>query len=192
MNAPPQAGVLIWHFVSLIMAASGPKPRPVIERLLARAPLPPGCIDPKAPCWQWTGAKTRGGYGKISAGSETDGTKRMALAHRVAYEHFIGPVPEGLELDHVCHNGTGCPGGLACRHRACVNPWHLEAVTGQVNRQRGEGGAREAARTHCPQGHAYDETNTYHPPGKPRRICRACNRAAKARAQKNKLVQVWA
>lgn len=52
------------------------------------------------------------------------------LAHRLSYEHFVGPIPGGLVLDHVCHtDDPSCPGGLPCLHRRCVNPAHLEPVT---------------------------------------------------------------
>lgn len=83
-------------------------------------------------------------------------------AHRVAYELLIGPIAAGLELDHLC------------RTHACVNPAHLEPVTGQVNLLRGVGfPATNAAKTHCPQGHEYTAENTYWSK-KGQRGCRAC------------------
>jgi hypothetical protein len=114
-------------------------------------------------CWPWTGARTSHGYGATTL----DG--RYAVASRAAYELLIGPIPEGLVLDHLCRN------------RACVNPAHLEPVTHQVNINRGVG--CPASRTHCPQGHPYDEANTMHSCGA--RRCRTCcrdqARAARAR-----------
>lgn len=74
----------------------------------------------KGDCWEWTGALFQGtGYGQVWA----DGTTR--LAHRVVYELLVGPIPVGLDLDHLCRN------------RSCVNPAHLEPVTRRVNVQRG-------------------------------------------------------
>lgn len=111
-------------------------------------------------CWLWTGYKHADGYGLV----KVDGKNR--LAHRVVYEMLVGPVPEGLELDHLC------------RVRACVNPDHVEPVTHAENMRRSDslrfGWHREV--THCPQGHAYDEANTYQRPDRPGRICRACGR----------------
>ena len=108
----------------------------------------------EAGCWIWQGSLTRGGYGKYSSNQ---------MAHRVSYETFVGLIGQGLHLDHLC------------RVRECVNPAHLEAVTPLVNAQRrdaelGIGGAK----THCPQGHPYDEENTARRNG--RRYCRACQR----------------
>ena len=107
-------------------------------------------------CWLWTAGVSVYGYGDF-----WNGSKRVR-AHRFAYEHLIGPIPDGLDLDHLC------------RTRSCVNPGHLEAVTHRVNVLRGEGPtARHARKTHCNQGHPFDSVNTYiEPPGF--RRCRTC------------------
>jgi hypothetical protein len=120
-------------------------------------------------CWLWTGTVHKFGYGVARHRGH------RVRAHRLAYELFIGPVPDGLTVDHVCHNGSGCDGGHACLHRRCVNPAHLEAVTNGVNVLRGESPlARHARKTHCPRDHEYTSENTRVYRGK--RYCRACHR----------------
>jgi hypothetical protein len=104
-------------------------------------------------CWYWQGKRQRSGYGRFAIRHA-----RCTMAHRWAYEYFIGPIPAGLEIDHLC------------RTRWCVNPLHLEAVTPAVNVARAA-----AVRTHCVQGHPFDERNTYWHLGK-HRICRTCSR----------------
>lgn len=88
-------------------------------------------------CWTWTAGTASNGYGSI----RIDG--RGALAHRVAYELLVGPIPDGLHLDHLCMS------------KLCVNPAHLEPVTLQENHRRWI-----ATLTHCPRGHEYTEANT--------------------------------
>ena len=112
-------------------------------------------------CWFWTGAKIQGGYGSF-----TDGRGSSVPAHRLAYELLVGPIPEGLVIDHLCRT----PG--------CVNPSHLEPVTVRENTMRGESGsARNARKTHCDNGHAFSISNTYlYPRSSRKRRCRACKR----------------
>lgn len=117
---------------------------------------------PLGPCWEWTGHRNADGYGRTNV-RNGDGTHRKVLVHRATYEALHGPIPPGLTIDHLCRN------------RACCNPAHLEAVTHRVNIMRGQGvAARNAAKTHCPHGHEYDEANTSHRGGQ--RVCRTCNR----------------
>jgi hypothetical protein len=109
-------------------------------------------------CWLWTGTTTRKGYGMFWP------TAKATPAHRWSYEHFVGPIPEGLQLDHLC------------RVRNCVNPEHLEPVTAKENQIRSP--FNPEARTHCPRDHEYTPDNTYVYQG--RRSCRACARVSKA------------
>lgn len=108
------------------------------------------------PCWIWGPNLRPDGYGQFRSPEMPHG-----YAHRWAYEKYVGPIPAGLELDHLCHT------------RACVNPSHLEPVTHWVNVWRGAGHGKE---THCPQGHPYDLFNT-RIDKKNRRNCRICHTA---------------
>lgn len=108
-------------------------------------------------CWEWTGSKNPKGYGQFYPTQ-----KPMVYAHRWGYEYFVGPIPEGMDLDHLCRNPS------------CVNPHHLEPVTRRENLMRGKTLSRaNAERTHCPQGHPYD-TDSEHRPTKHGRQCRVC------------------
>jgi hypothetical protein len=114
-------------------------------------------------CWEWTGFKDSTGYGRISILS-----KRRS-AHRLSYEHHLGPIPVGLVIDHLCRN----PG--------CVNPLHLEPVTQTENIKRGISPIpANAAKTHCLRGHEYTQLNTGVNAGK--RYCKACDREKHRRA----------
>jgi hypothetical protein len=112
-------------------------------------------------CWLWT-ASTANGYGQV------DIFGQLRRAHRVAYELLVGPVSDGLDLDHLC------------RVRACCNPAHLEPVPRRTNVLRGEGlAAMHAARDECDHGHRYTPDNVYRWRGG--RYCRTCRREADRR-----------
>jgi hypothetical protein len=133
-------------------------------------------------CWLWTGAISKYGYGRWSIRIQKNKNKHYQ-AHRFAYELLVGPIPEGLPLDHVKANG--------CTSRACVKaigdeygPAHLEPVTMRENILRGTGrSAQQAKQTHCVNGHPFDEANTHYRPGNGARRCRVCNRDRQRRRQ---------
>lgn len=128
-------------------------------------------------CWLWTAADDGRGYGAVNSPTRK---RQMVKAYRVAYELVVGPVPLGLTLDHLC------------RVKLCVNPAHLEPVTTAENIRRGQGFAYwQRQKTHCPQGHQYDEENTYVLPSRPTaRYCKACNneRGRAMRAERRALL----
>ncbi|BBA98295.1 hypothetical protein RVR_10508 [Actinacidiphila reveromycinica] len=118
-------------------------------------------------CWEWTARRSEDGYGRYTFTSE--GQKKDVGAHRLAYVLSIGPIGDGLTLDH------------RCRNRGCVNPDHLEPVTRRVNVLRGDTFAsRQAAQTHCASGHEFTPENTY--VWNNHRYCRTCRRENRRRA----------
>jgi hypothetical protein len=112
-------------------------------------------------CWEYASESRQGtSYRQVEV---TEGGARvLRYAHRVVYEHMVGAIPEGLQLDHLCRN------------RMCVNPEHLEPVTGQENKRRAV-----ALITECPQGHPCNEANLRRQPDG-RRYCRECKRLQSA------------
>lgn len=152
-----------WHRHGAPDITLNPIGSPMMERLWAK-------VDRRGPeeCWLWTGSCTDG-YGHVG-----NGAGKLVLVHRAVYEALVGPIPEGLVLDHVRARG--------CLDRRCVNPAHLEPVTFAENVSRGKSGQFQAAKTHCPQGHPYDEANTYVAPSGSR-CCRICKRAALLRSK---------
>ena len=147
--------------------------RPLIDRFLDS--ISP---EPNSGCWLWTKCGTHNGYGWIKRNG------KHQYAHRTSYELFVGPIPEGLQIDHLC------------RVRCCVNPRHLEPVTRSENIRRGELVMRAKrrisftdGRTHCPHGHPWIKENwmfrkptAHYMRGHVQ--CRLCHNATSSRACK--------
>lgn len=123
-------------------------------------------VDKTSTCWLWTASKVPGtGYAAFQVSRN-----HRVNAHRWAYEALVGPIPRGMQLDHLC------------RVRHCVNPAHLEAVPPFVNVRRGTSpGAQALRRTKCEMGHSYSQWGVFRAR---RRVCRLCcaayNRAYRA------------
>lgn len=135
------------------------------KRLALFAPYP-------ALCWEWPGHRGKGGYVEVSI--YPSGRQRGRMAHVRVYEHLIGPVPAGLQLDHLCRNPR------------CVNPAHMEPVTARENVMRSAGVAAENARKEtCLRGHPLEGKNL-RKDARAWRLCRQCTRE-KDRERKKEL-----
>ncbi|CAM5427589.1 MULTISPECIES: HNH endonuclease signature motif containing protein [Streptomyces] len=125
--------------------------KPLAERFWSKVRVANTLHD----CWSWLGACTPTGYGNVYDGARTE------KAHRVAYMLTFGKIPNGYEIDHLCHR------------RGCVNPWHLRAIAHAENLRS----SRPATATHCPHGHAY----TGHRQRNGRRECHVCRKIRESR-----------
>lgn len=116
------------------------------------------------PCKLWDGRINEFGYGTIGP----------HLAHRRAWVEANGPIPDGMTIDHRCHDPNTCRDGVKCLHRRCVEVAHMELCSAAENKARGSLGWHFSDRTHCPAGHPYAGENlgTY----KSHRHCKACKR----------------
>lgn len=142
--------------LSLYGDAVATKREPVEERFWRQ-------VEKSSGCWIWHGPMRTGGYGLFAC--YRDGHRFQLLPHRFSFEKLVGPIPEGLQLDHLCRN------------RACVNPEHLEPVTGRENQMRSPITviAINSAKTHCVHGHEFTPENT-HVRKRGSRECRTCMR----------------
>jgi hypothetical protein len=122
--------------------------------------------EPMSGCWVWMGSLSGNGYGRFG----------KKVAHRVIYELLRGPIPEGMEADHMCNNII------------CVNPDHIRPSMPRDNKMRGNGVcALHSRKTQCVNGHEFTVENTYNPPKRPgRRYCKTCTKNRKRAALTNK------
>ena len=127
--------------------------------------MPNGCLE-------WTEDTYRRGYGRISFNGKSVRT------HRLAWELANGPIPEGIYICHRCDNPPCCDVTHLFMGTPAEN--HADMIT------KGRYVSNQAARTHCPQGHEYDEANTYTWSG--HRCCRACHKASEQRRKAKRLV----
>lgn len=120
-------------------------------------------------CYLWTGSLSDG-YGTFMA--STGAVK----VHKWLWIKINGLVEANLHTDHLCHTyDLNCSGGKYCIHRSCVNVLHMELVTQAENNRRGRGNKYDE-KTHCINGHPFDDLNTYWTPGTNRRACLTCAR----------------
>lgn len=130
----------------------GPKPLLTEERFWAK-------VDASGDCWEWTAYKAPNGYGQFRINSP----RKMEYAHRYAWAELVGPIPAGLELDHLC------------RVRHCVNPDHLEVVSPQTNTLRSVSpSSLQAKQTECIKGHPLVGENLYR--WRNHRLCKTCRK----------------
>ncbi len=123
------------------------------ERFAARV-----TIGSPGQCWLWEGPILKHtGYAQFWPYGRAGG---KVYAHRYSYERWVGSIPEGLTLDHLCHTrDLECSGGLECPHRRCVNPWHLEPVDAETQTRRRYRWTRLSDGSWlCGEGHPIDET----------------------------------
>lgn len=130
-------------------------------------------VDKRGPedCWLWLASTTWAGYGRFQLSWKP---RIRVIAHRFTYEMANGPIPDGLEIDHLCRN------------RKCVNPTHLRVVTHRENTLCGQSfSAINASKIYCIRGHPLFGENLYiHPGGQ--RVCRICRGASQKRYELKK------
>lgn len=141
-----------WYYHGDPLATKSAIRRSPSERFWAK-------VEKTQGCWLWTGYRAHAGHGRFSLGHRVP-----VPAHRFAYEELVGPIPAGMELDHLCRNPP------------CVRPSHLEPVSRAVNNERSfSATAQNKRKTFCKSGHPFDEINTYLRPtgGRGCKVCRA-------------------
>jgi hypothetical protein len=132
----------------------------------------------------WTGYGSQYGYGIVR--------RPDTGVHRLAYRIFVGPIPDGMTIDHLCHKPEECAGGVTCPHRRCCNPAHLAVAGRGPNALRGNSPpGKNSRKTNCGVcGRPYDEANTYIAPPSGRRRgsrqCRACRREQDRKRQRKR------
>lgn len=143
------------------------KKKPALERFMDRV-----SPEPNSGCWLWTGAMITLGYGTFSPSQKRG---EYTYSHRYSYETFVGPIPDGMVIDHLC------------RVRCCVNPKHLEVVTRGENVRRGDAPAHVARRNGtCERGHELTPGNLV---GRVKPRCWVCHQEWKEQRAVGKLLQ---
>lgn len=158
-------GLCGMHYQRVRNHGSLDDPRPTLEARFWEK------VDKTGDCWLWTKGCDSHGYGAFAV------NQKNQMAHRVAYELTVGPIPEGKHLDHRCHNESDCPGGKGCVHRRCVNPDHLEPIEPTENQFLSGRSpfAQNRAKTHCLRGHEFTVSNT-RIDWRGARICKTCKK----------------
>ncbi len=142
--------------------------KPPIVRFMALIKVSTEHFHDGTPCWDWQGSTGTGGYGQFTLSAKAREVRQRIAPYKFIWEHFNGPMPEGLEPDHMCNR------------RPCCNPEHIEPVTHAENRRKRPNVDYRCTKvrgTRCPKGHQYTAENMYTSP-KGAIYCRACNRAA--------------
>lgn len=134
-------------------------------------------------CWEWAGPPNKKGYVSFSVRLSARNWSHTT-AHSAAYVFMVGPLPDGLQVDHRCEN-TGC-----------VNPEHLALLTNRENTMKSRGpekaGQHNKVKTHCLRGHEYTPENTYVSPSRGTRSCVTCNDAKWRRTYERKKAKALA
>lgn len=126
-------------------------------------------------CWLWPGPMWPTGYGRCN------GPDGEVVPHRLAWKTWVGPIPEGMTIDHLCHTKafTPCVIGVKCQHRRCVNPAHMELVSRRENSRRMH---RHLPSGKCKHGHSHAEHGRRTPRGSWQ--CGECARLATTRCDR--------
>ena len=157
-------------------------------------------IEDEDGCWIYQKNKTSSGYAIFSYGGKEYKDRVFGIGHRIVYLWHKGAIPDGWDIDHICHNEAvsngRCTGGYACKHRACINPEHLRAVPHSENIKAGSKMSYRN-RTHCLSGHklskwarTYEKNDIRYKSGKATvSYCKLCNNESQRNTRRRKKMQ---